>query len=283
VSRFERRDLPLLIALSVLGGAVAPVCLLVGLERMTGVAGSLLLNLEAPLTVLVAVVFFGERGSPRLLGAGAAVVAGAVVLESGGGWNHVSIVGVFAVAAACLAWAIDNNLSQRLAVRDTIRLVQVKTATASLGLVAVAVVSEQRFPAGRFLLAALAVGAASYGVSIWLDVIALRELGASREAALFATAPFAGALLSIPLLGEQVKVTFLIAGLLMAFGMLLLLRDRHHHDHVHGWLEHEHRHAHDVHHQHHEDEVGVHTHLHRHEPMRHHHDHLPDPHHRHDH
>src|SRR3954471_3948299 len=58
------------------------------------------------------------------------------------------------------------------------------------------------WPAGRVVAAALPLGALSYGASILLDAYALRLLGAAREAALFATAPFAGALVAIVVLDD---------------------------------------------------------------------------------
>ena len=79
---------------------------------------------------------------------------------------------------------------------------------------------------------------------------ALRLLGAAREAAYFATAPFIGALLALPVLGEAPGPVELAAGGFMAAGVLLLLRERHGHLHTHDALEHEHLHAHDEHHQH---------------------------------
>jgi len=36
-------------------------------------------------------------------------------------------IGVVALAGACLAWALDNNLTQRLSVRDPVGIVRVKT------------------------------------------------------------------------------------------------------------------------------------------------------------
>jgi hypothetical protein len=127
------------------------------------------------------------------------------------------------------------------------------------------------------------LGAASYGVSIVLAVFALRELGAARQAALFATAPFAGALLALPILGERPGPPDVLALGLMAAGVLLSLRDRHSHAHTHAALEHEHVHVHDVHHAHtHAGPVTEpHSHLHRHEPLTHEHAHASDAHHRH--
>ncbi len=80
-----------------------------------------------------------------------------------------------------------------------------------------------------------------------LDTHALRLLGAAREAAYFATAPFVGALVAIPVLGERFQALEWVAGALMVAGVLLLLRERHGHAHTHEALEHEHLHVHDAH------------------------------------
>jgi hypothetical protein len=99
-------------------------------------------------------------------------------------------------------------------------------------------------------LAAITVGSLSYGASILLDTYALRLLGAAREAAFFATAPFIGAVLSVPLLGDHLRAPELGAALLMAAGIVLLVREKHSHVHTHDPIEHEHVHVHDDHHQH---------------------------------
>jgi len=142
-------------------------------------------------------------------------------------------------------------------------------------------------PVVPVLVAAGLVGFMSYGVSLVLFVIALRQLGTARTAAYFATAPFGGALIAIPLLNEAVTVPLLVSGALMGWGVWLHLTERHQHEHTHETLEHEHEHEHDAHHQH-EHPYPVapgtrHTHLHRHEPITHTHTHFPDAHHRHSH
>ena len=63
----------------------------------------------------------------------------------------------------------------------------------------------------------------SYGLSIVLDVYALRYVGAARESAFFATAPFAGALAAVPLLGERVAVNEITDGVVMAAGVTALI------------------------------------------------------------
>ncbi|HZR82939.1 MAG TPA: EamA family transporter [Candidatus Binatia bacterium] len=284
----QKGDLPFLAAIVLAGGVIGPVLMLIGLERLSGVAGALLLNLEAPLTILVAVGLFGEHlGGAELAGA-ALVVGGAAVLA----WTpldaSVSLTGALAIAAACLAWAIDNNLTQRLSLRDPVALVRWKSLGAGSAMLLVAALVGDAIPPGRVVAPALLLGAWSFGISILLDARALRLLGAAREAAYFATAPFLGAIASFPLLGEPLRWVDVAAGAVMAGGVLVMLSSRHAHLHVHPAQVHDHRHVHDEHHRHaHAPEDGEvvepHAHPHRHEPLEHAHPHVSDLHHRHRH
>ena len=136
-------------------------------------------------------------------------------------------------------------------------------------------------------MAALALGSVSYGASVVLDAYALRLVGAAREAAYFATAPFLGALAAIFLTNERPGWSDGLAMAVMAAGVALLLRERHGHGHAHEALDHAHAHVHDEHHQHAhgpDDPAGEpHAHTHHHAPLAHDHAHTPDAHHRHRH
>jgi drug/metabolite transporter (DMT)-like permease len=282
----RRSDLPLLAGIIAAGGIVGPVLMLVGLRRVSGTVGSLLLNLEAPFTILLAVLLFGEHLGRRPAFAALVIVLGAVLLgyqpgEAGADW-----LGVVAIAGACASWAVDNNLTQRVSLRDPVAVVRIKALGAGICTLAVAMALGQPVPPPRVVLPVLVVGFVSYGVSIVLDVYALRALGAAREAALFATAPFVGALGSIPILAERLGPADLAGMGVMATGVVLLLTARHHaHVHRHEALEHEHAHVHDEHHRHEHDGpvTEPHSHPHRHEPITHSHPHVSDLHHRHRH
>jgi drug/metabolite transporter (DMT)-like permease len=78
--RLQRGDLPLLAAIIVSGGVAGPVLLMIGLTRVSGVVGSLLLNLEAVFTILLAIALFGERLRVGEAIGAALTVAGAVLL-----------------------------------------------------------------------------------------------------------------------------------------------------------------------------------------------------------
>lgn len=283
-AKLKRTDVPRLAGVVLAGGLLGPVMMLFGLERVTGVTGALLLNLEAPLTLLLAVAFFGEHLGRYGTLAAVFILGGAVFLKLEPGRLGADTVGVLLLAGASACWALDNNLTQRLSLKDPFAIVRVKTlAAGTVNLVLGLVVSNGKVPATGSVAAALVLGALSYGLSVVLDAYALRLLGAAREAAYFATAPFVGALGAVALLGDRLHASDAAAMGAMAIGVALLLREKHDHRHVHGRIEHEHMHEHDAHHQHGHAPDLRHSHAHLHEELDHAHPHLPDAHHRHEH
>jgi len=267
------------------GAMAGPVLLVLGLQRLPGSTAALLLNLEAPFTALVAIVLFGEHLGRRGILAVVAVAAGAFALGAAPGRLRIEPLGAALVASACAAWALDTNLTQRLSLRDPVAVVRFKGLCGGACTLAIAAVAGGTIPGPAPIAAALAIGALGYGVSIVWHVRALRELGAARQSAIFATAPFAGALLSWPALGEVPGLRELAAAVLMGAGIALLASEKHSHVHQHAAIEHEHVHVHDEHHRHQHDAPveEPHSHVHRHEALVHEHPHAPDLHHRHRH
>jgi drug/metabolite transporter (DMT)-like permease len=293
----QRQDWPALATLTLLGGVVGPVALVLGLARLPAASSSLLLNLESVFTLAIAVVLGREHLGRMGLLAALFSIAGAVLL-SDGSLSGANAGGSALIALATLAWGIDNNLSQHLSLRDPIQIATFKAAGASLPMLALAVLLGHHFPSLPVTLGLLGIGALGYGISIWLDLLALRDLGAAREAVLFSTAPFVGALFSLVILREAFTAQLLVAAGLMAAGVLLLLREQHSHWHHHDVLRHAHRHRHDPHGRdpHHEhihaaeelegigaDQPFWHAHEHRHRTLKHAHPHVSDAHHRHRH
>jgi drug/metabolite transporter (DMT)-like permease len=117
-AKVRRADFAPLLGIVILGGVVGPTLMLVGLQRVSGVTGSLALNLEAPFTILLAVLVFKEHIGLHDTLAAALIVAGALVLAYSPGDLSGDWTGLLAIALACLSWAIDNNLTQRLSLRD---------------------------------------------------------------------------------------------------------------------------------------------------------------------
>jgi drug/metabolite transporter (DMT)-like permease len=269
----------------VAGGAVGPVLLMAGLARTSAATASILLNLELVATVLLAAVLFREHLGGRVI-TGAALVTGAGVVLAWQPGVDVT-VGALLIAAACLAWGVDNGVTARidqLAPEHVVALKGVVAGSANLAL-GVAVAGAAGIDAAT-VVAALVIGAAGYGASITLWVKGARELGAARGQVIFATAPFLGAGIAWIGLGEVVELRQLVAVALAATGVAVSLDSAHEHAHEHEALEHEHEHRHDDDHHDHEHDpmpAGPHTHRHHHRPVLHVHPHVPDLHHRHRH
>ena len=174
-----------------------------GLGRLSGVLTSLLLNVEAPFSVLIAILVYREHLVRLKLVGILVIVGGAGVFMYRPSPIHGDIVGTLALLGDCLCWAIDSNLSQRLSLRNPLVVTRIKTLGAGLGMVALAALTNQQWPSLTIFLVTFLLGLISYGASLVLDMRALRLLGAAREAGFFATAPFIGAVVAVPVLGER--------------------------------------------------------------------------------
>ena len=280
-------DLPWLAAAILAGGVVAPALLMFGLVQTQATVASLLLNLESVFTALIAWFVFRENFDRRIAAGMALITAGGVLLAFDPAAFGRIDAATLLVAAACLAWAIDNNLTRKVSSGDALSIAAIKGCVAGASNLAMAASTGAALPGAAVSLATMGVGFAGYGLSLVLFVVSLRDLGTARTGAYFSTAPFVGVTIGIAALGEPATAAFWAAAALMAGGVWLHVSERHEHPHSHEALEHAHRHSHDEHHQHeHEfqwDAREPHTHPHLHNPVVHSHPHFPDIHHRHGH
>lgn len=281
-----RADLPWLLGAIVAGGMFGPALLMQGLAGTDAAAASLLLNLEGVFTALIAWLVFKENADRRVVIGMLAIVAGGALLSWQPGAARVS-AGALLIVAACLCWAVDNNLTRRVSSHDAMLIAGLKGLIAGLCNTGLALYAGAQLPAATPLAATLLVGFAGYGLSLALFVLALRALGSARTGAYFSVAPLFGVMLSWALWPQMPEWSFWLAAAAMAFGVWLHLGERHEHAHTHAPLQHDHRHRHDEHHRHtHDfdwDGSEPHAHPHAHAALTHRHAHYPDIHHRHTH
>ncbi len=281
----RRGDVRRVVAVAVFGGAVAPALLAWGLQRAGATLGSLLLNMEAVFTVLLARAVFREPIGGRVALALIAIVAGGAALVADASASATwSALGALAVAGATAAWALDNTLGRPLAERDPLAVVAAKGALGGVFTLIAAVVAGERMPPPGPALALLAAGATGYGLSLRLYLLAQRRIGAARTGSVFALAPFVGAAIAMAVGDREVSAWTAVAAALFGAGVWLHATEHHHHAHVHTAIDHDHVHRHDDgHHTHVHDPpfVGEHAHPHHHDALEHDHEHGVDLHHDH--
>lgn len=282
-----RTDWRWIAAAIALGGIAGPVALMYGLATTGGAPASLLLNLEAVLTALIAWFLFRENFDRRIAFGMLVIVVGAVLLTLAPGPGSTSVLGPALVALACLRWALDNNLTRNASAGDAVVLASLKGLVAGAVNAALALALGLTIPSGTSVAGAGMVGFFGYGVSLTLFIMALRQLGTARVGAYFSVAPFFGAVLATILGQDTVTWSLGAAAALMGFGVWLHATENHAHEHRHEPLEHTHSHRHDAHHLHEHafawDGREPHLHPHVHAALSHVHPHYPDVHHQHAH
>jgi drug/metabolite transporter (DMT)-like permease len=282
-----RKDRLYLLGAIVSGGIIAPLLLMQGLASMPAAGASLLLNAEGVFTALLAWFVFRENFDRRIAFGMFIIAAGATIISWSPAASLDDVRPALLVLGACLAWAIDNNLTGRISLLDASWLASIKGLVAGTVNLAIAVMLGARWPGIAAVSGALIVGSLGYGASLVLFVIGLRHLGTARTTAYFSIAPFFGAVAAVIALREPLTTSLVVAFPLMALGVWLHLTERHEHWHHHAAMEHDHEHVHDEHHLHsHDPEVPAgarHRHAHSHEPTAHAHPHFPDAHHHHEH
>ena len=284
-----RRNLLLVSGAVLFGGILGPVFLLLSLQVATASSVSLWLNLETVGTAVLAWLFFKEDMGARAWLATALVVSGGLLLALP--FEGASLGALAWIAAAALCWGLDNNLTSLIDGMTPAQSTLVKGLVAGSVNLCLGLRFEGALDLGpsglERVVAALGVGGLGYGLSIALYVRSAQHLGAMRSQLIFATAPFLGLVLSWFIVGEDVLLVHLVAGVGMAAGIGLMIKGQHGHHHSHGAMTHTHSHRHDDGHHNHEhpgqDPSRRHTHEHDHEPIEHDHPHRPDLHHRHDH
>ena len=281
----SRHAWPRLLLVAALGAACGPALLVGGLKHSDAATASLLLILEAPLTLLLARLFLREPTPARIAVAALLIAAGGVVLL-GRPAGSTTWLGGALVAASALVWALDNLFSRGLADNDPSGVVALKGAIGGLLAACVAAAVDEPLPSLGMSLALFGLGAVGYGVSLQLYLRAQHVMGAGRTASVFATAPFVGATVALLVAGTWPSWQLAIASAVMAAGVWLHATERHRHRHGHDAVEHDHWHRHDDGHHDHPHApiaVGAHSHPHAHDAAEHEHDHGDDLHHRHPH
>jgi drug/metabolite transporter (DMT)-like permease len=249
VSVSLRRSRIALVGAVVSGGIVAPALLLYGLASLPPASASLFLSLEVMFTALLAGLIFHEHVARRVWLA-VVLMAGASTLLAWGDGGFSWSSSILSIVLATLFWGLDNNLTREIKGYSPAHIAQIKGLVAGSVNLLIGVFLLHQVPGGIGVIAGLALGAISYGLSLVFFVRALRVLGSTRTGAYFASAPPVAALLSLVIFLESPGLPLLGAFVLVIAATVVMITERHIHPHGHGALVHTHMHWPDEEHRH---------------------------------
>ncbi len=284
-ANLTNREVPYVLSMIFLDIA-APICLMFGLTMTTAANASLLNNFEIVATSIIALLGFKEAIGKRMWIAIFLITLASIILSVEDISSLSFSIGSIFIIISCICWGLENNCTRMLSLKDPLQIVVVKGLGSGIGSLIIALVLRQYSTNLLYLSIALLLGSISYGLGIYLYIMAQRELGAARTSAYYAVAPFIGVLLSSIIFSQKISISFITALVIMIIGAYFAAVEHHKHFHMHEQMSHEHRHNHGDNHHNHSHDYKVdsdHSHIHTHEKIEHIHKHTPDMHHVHSH
>lgn len=215
-----KKDLPYTAGMVILDTA-APILMMYGLKMTDSASASLLNNFEIVATALIALLVFRERISKRLWAAIVLITAASIMLSSEGIESLDFSIGSVLVLLACTCWGLENNCTRMISGSSPFEIVIIKGFGAGASSLVLALATGKAIPAADTIIAALVLGFASYGLSVFFYVYAQRWLGAARTSAWYAVSPFIGAALSFLIFRTPLTGTYLAALAVMIAGSVL--------------------------------------------------------------
>ncbi|WP_104202322.1 DMT family transporter [Billgrantia saliphila] len=222
-----RHQLPFLVLLSVTFGTLHFALLFIGLGQAEAGTGALLVQMGTPFATLLAVLFLGERLSPRRL-AGLGLSFGGVVVLAGGPSLPSSLPMALLLLSA-LGWAVSQLLIKKgpnlapMALAGWVALFavpQVALGSWWFEREHLAVMAGAGwFGWGAVFYTAVMSSIVAYG--LWYGL--LRRHPVSRLAPLSLLVPVGAVLLGVVLLGERLNSHVLLGGAMVIAGVGLIV------------------------------------------------------------
>ncbi|MES2803621.1 MAG: EamA family transporter, partial [Bdellovibrionota bacterium] len=193
-SRIQKQDYKWFILATVFGGISGPAFLTYGISHISGSSASLLLNLEAVLTSLIAWFIFKEHFEKKIVYGMILIILGCLTLalNSTGGSGVDTLLGFALIGFACLSWGIDNNVTRNISHLDPVLIACFKGLIAGSSNLFLGYLVGERFSLGVEILQVGVLGFLGIGISLVAFIISLGSIGTARTGAIFSTAPFIG-------------------------------------------------------------------------------------------
>lgn len=228
--QISRRNYITLFLTALFGAVIAPALYLSGLSQITAVNAALLTNVEILFIILLGIFFLREPVKPKDILGFAFLAIGAIFLSTNNLQNlsfDQNLVGSLLVVGSCFFWSMDTTLTKFLSnKRDIFFITGLKCGIGGLILFLISFYLKLSFylPLNMIPLL-LFIGLVCMSFSIVLIYLAIREIGSTRTGSIFSTSSLFGAIIAFFILGEQLKASQLLFGVLMFIGILILYKN----------------------------------------------------------
>jgi drug/metabolite transporter (DMT)-like permease len=225
----SRKDYVILIITAVAGSVIAPVIYLNGLNQITAVNASLLMNAEV-LFIIVIGIFILKESFQKKEGVGLfLLLIGTIFLATNGNLQYFSVsenFGTLLVIIAAFFWSIDTTLSKFLSnKRDLLGVSALKCSIGGMILLLMSLILglNLRIPLNH-LPYLLFIGLVSIGFSFVMIYYAIRKIGSTRTGSIFPFSSLFGAVFAFLILSEPFTILQLLYGLLMLLGVYIIYK-----------------------------------------------------------
>jgi drug/metabolite transporter (DMT)-like permease len=227
----RKKDIGTLVIIAILGAAVAPLLLFLGLEQTEPTDAAILINGEIIFTVIFAWLLFGEWSKDvRTIFSMILVVVGLGLATTDLRISETLFQykpGNLMILMATVCWALDNNISRRFLQSTNIgpaSLAMVKSLLGGSILLAATVLTGRVdfvFPTSLWpqivFLAAFAFG---YALLFFLK--GLRKIGTVKTMMVFSMTPIFGIIITVIVTGSYISYLQIIATGMIIFGIILI-------------------------------------------------------------
>ncbi|MEM1273602.1 MAG: EamA family transporter [Pseudomonadota bacterium] len=199
---------------------------------VTAGLASLLLQAQAPLTILLSVAVFGENVRARQL-AGIALAAGGMVLIGFGGGGNITPLGLALVLAGALSWAAGNLVLKTLPNVAMLPIFIWASLVPPLPMLALSLATETNTPlvaiaslsvAGWAAVCYVAVISTVLGYSLWGALLARHPAATITPFALLI--PVVGIAVAAIVLGEGLSRSEAIGAVIVLIGLAITVLRR---------------------------------------------------------
>lgn len=218
----SKKDFPYVL-LMVLLDIAAPILLLLGINFSSTYSVSLISNFELIATSLIATIIFKEKNSLKVYCGIIIVFIASLLLMIDFNDGIKFSWGLLFVLMACIVWGFENNCTKKIAEKSPYQITIIKGIFSGIGSIILGLILNEKINDYSYLLYSLLLGFFSFGLSVFLYVLAQRYLGASKTSLFYAINPFVGCGLSLIIFKNSPNWNFYLALALMVVGLFMVI------------------------------------------------------------